>query len=233
MCMCKEGILFLVFGETFMYLAEKTIPYSRLNTDIPFCVVTNIKNSNLNKLENTEIKHIDITTNRNREIKTTMNKFSPFEKTLYIDSDAVIQHSRIKQVFELLNGYDIMLHSYGNWTTPNKVVSYYKTAMTNLNEQLPLYIYYGALIGFNKNQSVQNFFIKWNANWKKSAIGREMPSLAITAKQMSNLKIKKLGKLENIFSWTINANACVQHEYGDRDKFWKNYFNEKGTKCLA
>jgi hypothetical protein len=218
----SNGILFVVFGEKYYNMALKTITYSRKFTELPFHVLTNIKNDGLLKITNLTQEYIGINTAMNRHIKTTMIRKSPFDKTIYLDVDSVIQNKGIESAFDLLDSHDIMLNLYGVWNDGAKVLSYYRKAMARLKTVLPLTIYYGAFIGFNKTEQAHEFFNNWNANWIKSEIPREMPALACTVKAMKHLNIKTIGSRDKIFSWIINRAAVIQHEYGHG--FWGRYF---------
>lgn len=220
----KRGILFVVFGKRFYNLALKTIAYSRKFTDLPFHVITNIKNNGFEKIENTDFKYIDRPDIENRIYKTSMIHYSPFETTIYIDCDAVIQKEGIEKVFDLVNEHDLLLAVYGIWTNDTKALSYYRVTMKNLNVVFPIMLFYGAFIVFNKTEKAFKFFDSWNENWKKSGVAREMPALACTAKQNPEIDIKKIMTKDNIFSWKVNGNAIVQHEYGNSDQFWKLYW---------
>lgn len=219
----NNGILFIAFGEKYYRMAIKTIEYSRKYTKLPFFIITNIKENKFEKIENTKIMYSNLDTTMNRHIKTSMINYTPFDSTIYMDCDSVIQKEGIEKSFELLSNNDIMLNVFGKWERKNSL-SYYRNTMDILNEHFPITIYYGAFIGFNKNNNSYTFFKQWNENWKKSGIAREMPALACTIKQMTNLKVKALSLNENIFSWKVNKNSIVQHEYGNSNSFWNTYF---------
>ena len=219
-----NGVLFVVFGERFYNLALKTIKYSRKFTDLPFCILTNIKNNEFENIENTSYLYIDKPDCENRVIKTTMINYSPFDTTIYIDCDAVIQNEGIERVFDMVNAYDLLLAVYGTWKDNRKAMSYYKITMDVLNVVYPLMLFYGAFIVFNKTEKAYEFFREWHENWIRAGVAREMPALACTAKLFPEVKINKMMIKENVFSWKINPHAIVQHEYGNGDRFWSDYF---------
>lgn len=224
----SNGILFVAFGQKFYDMAMKTVAYSRRFTELPFMILTNINNGSL-KIKDTDIKYINMPTDRNRQIKTTMIKYSPFDKTVYIDADSVIQKNGIEEAFNLIDGHDVMLNNYGTWHSLKEAhrFTYYIKTMRRLNVDFPINIFYGAFIGFNKTETSNKFFVNWNKNWIDSHIAREMPALACTVKKMPELKVKRIGNANMIFTWKMNKTACVQHEYGAG--FWRTFF-PAGTK---
>jgi len=227
-----NGIIFLAFGRKYYDMALKTITYSRKFTELPFVVVTNINNGHL-KVKDTDVKYIDMPTEKNRQIKTTIIKYSPFDKTIYMDVDSLIQRSGIEQAFQLIDGYDIMLNNYGIWKDIKAArrFNYYIETMRILKVEFPISIFYGAFIAFTKNDMAQQFFSNWNLNWRTSHITREMPALACTVKKMPELKVKRIGSADKIFSWKTDRAACIQHECGGG--FWRRFFPVGGLKCIV
>jgi len=217
-----DGIIFLVFGEEFYKMAMKTISYSRKYTDIPFKILTNIRINEFDSIDNTRVEYMDMATRDNRQVKTTMINYSPFDRTIYMDCDAIIQKKGIENVFDMLDNRDIMLNLYGIWRDSRQSLSYYRITMDRLRINYPIEIYYGAIIGFNKTDAAKTFFSNWNNNWRKSGIRRDMPALACTIKKMPTLKIKKLYTKDNVFKWGKSNNAIIIHEQGNREKYWKN-----------
>lgn len=221
-----NGLLYLAFGEKFDVMAAKTIAYSQKFTDLPITILTNIKDRCVGWKKTKNINFIEIkdSTVNNRNYKTTMIKYSPYDKTIYMDVDSVIQKKGIEQVFDKLDGCDLMLNVYGKWI--NRVpLPYYRKAMHALGVTVPITIYYGAFIGFTKTEMTEKFFKCWNANWKKSCTTgtrREMPALACTVKKMPELKLVKTGNKTGFFTWIIRDNFIIQHEYGA--KFWRKFF---------
>jgi hypothetical protein len=218
-----DGLLCVAFGAKFDTMAAKTIAYSQKYTDLPFTVLTNIKNrcAGWGKTKNVNFIYIKDSTENNRHYKTRMIEYSPYDRTIYMDVDAVIQQRGIEKAFEKLDGKDIMLNVYGKWASIIPL-SYYRQAMARLSATAPIMIYYGAFIGFSKTDKAREFFASWNANWKKSGIKREMPALACTVKKIKDIKLVQTGNNDKIFTWKIQKGFCIQHEYGAI--FWKKFF---------
>lgn len=225
--MQDKGILFVVFGKEYESMAKKTITYSRRYTNLPFHILTDIKENSWEEISNTTFQIFDLNTPfANRQIKTTMIEYSPFERTIYMDCDAIIANKGIEHVFDLFNTSDILLVNYGTYSNGSTILSYYKITMRELKIQTPLPVYYGAFIGFNKNNNSEKFFNEWNSNWKQVNIEREMPALACTVKMNKDVIIKTIHESNNIFTWHVNPSAIVQHEY--HAGWWNKYHPEVG-----
>ena len=86
-----------------------------------------------------------------------MIDYSPYDKTIYMDVDSVIQKNGIESAFDKLNGSDLMLNVYGKWDK-RVPLSYYRVAMHRLSVTIPIVIYYGAFVGFSKTDKAKEFF---------------------------------------------------------------------------
>jgi hypothetical protein len=208
-----NGILLVAFGEQYDRFAAHCVKYSRKITDIPICVLTNLlkKSSAWEGVKNIEFKYFPIDRSENREIKTTMINHTPFEKTLYLDCDSIIQNRGIEKIFDLIQPDSVLLNIYGRWA--KSAPSLYRKAFKNANIGLPINIYYGALCGFMKGEKTSGFFSLWNRYWKINGRGREMPSLACAVKN-SNISVREISNKDEIFSWFTWRNTIIQHEYG-------------------
>jgi len=220
-----NGLITVAFGAKFERMAARTCWYSRKFTDLPITVLTNIpeeaRNPKWKEVKDINFVYINSKQSRNRHYKTTMINYSPYDKTIYIDADSIIQKKGIEKVFDRLNGNDIMLNVYGKWLD-RVPLSYYRRAMTLIGVKTPITIFYGAFIGFSKTEMAKRFFKAWNINWKKSTIKREMPALACTVKKMPRLKLVRTNNKDLIFTWILRDNFIIQHEYGA--KFWRKFF---------
>ena len=223
----NRGILLIAFGYEYDHLAAHTVRYSRRFTDLPIHVLTNIKDRN--KLWD-EIKYVtftqfDLHQSRNRAVKTRMADYTPFEETLYLDCDSVIQKPGIEDVFDLLGNKDMALNLFIYWHKTNKVLKIYKRAMKATGTVLPLSIYNGGFICFKKNDEVIDFFRVWHKFWIMTGRGREMPALACAVNQ-SCLKVAEVNtSYHGFFEPDVyNPNCIVQHNYNSNQG--KHFFEE-------
>jgi len=232
-----RGVLFIVFGDYYK-LAIKTITYSRKFTNLPFQVLHNVKElPDIFNLENITLTYLDMDTNQNRQVKTTMHNYSIFDETIYIDVDAVIQNNGIEEVFKLFDDdKDLLLVQYGYYSSSDAVIrrpSPYSNIFKKSGIVGSVCIYFGAFIGFKKNERTTQFFNTWNYNWTHDGCGREMPALAITMHDTIAI-VKKILLTDNVFAWKpLNMSAIVQHEFGNGPAFWDKYFNGDKEPLLS
>ncbi len=215
-----RGLIYVVFGKDYEEFAAHAIAISRKFTDLPICVLTNVlaadRSEKWKGVDNVTFREFNINRTLNRDIKTSMIKHSPFDETIYIDCDAVIQNKGIEKTFDLLEGNDIVLNRYLHWPkSEHKILNIYDRAMTMFDVTLPLTIYNGALIAFRKNDTTKFFFERWNYFWNKFGRGREMPCLACTVKSMEDLKVNTFPKgffaVDGMFD-----DAVIQHKFNER-----------------
>jgi len=234
--MPNKGLIYVVFGTRYERLAARAISYSRTMTNLPILVLTNIPQSARSKDWETGIEFRDVSKLKksNRQIKLMLNKLTPFDETLYLDCDSVLQNKGIEQVFDSMAGCDVVLRVYGDWPVKRKLMSYYSVTFKKCNAELPIRIYYGAFIGFRKTPGTDLFFDAWYKNHETAGIVREMPALAVTVKQLKGkVTFKEFMTVDNIFTWKIDHRAIVAHEYRDSRTWWRDFWKRKNVKWTS
>lgn len=205
----KQGILYVVFGKEFERFAIDCLEHSIKNTKYPMHVLTNLNpiSERWNQFDNITFTQFDLHDNENRQIKTQCIHYTPFEETLLLDCDTVIN----KEVsFDWLKGKDIVLRSLFYWTKGEKILRLYRNAFQMFDVHLPINIYNGAYVMFRINQKTINFFNLWNKYWIDFGKWREMPCLC-SAVQNSNLELGLLP--ENEFEPQEWIEGCtIQHD---------------------
>jgi len=212
----NRGIIYVVFGQGYDKLAAHTVSYSRQFTNLPICILTNTheRNKKWDKIKDVSFVEFNLPQDDNRHIKTNMINYTPFDETLCLDCDSVIQRFGIEKTFDLLDGYDMVLNLCLAWKSGEQVLRLYKKVMNITGVELPLRVFNGAFIIWKRNERVQDFFALWNEYWEKSGRGREMPCLACAVKK-SGVKVKEINTDEDkIFVADNPREGCiVQHNY--------------------
>lgn len=228
----SRGIVAVVYGNNFDAMAAHTLSYSKKYTELPITVITNIPQEERSGYWRDEINFIyrPEPTERNRFVKTQLYKYTPYDETIYMDVDSVIQRAGIKRAFSGLQYNDILLCPYGIFAENRTLLSQYRVTYQMLKEKLPVRIFYGAFFVFKKCENTEKFFNLWHENWINSGVKREMPALSVTVKRNRELNIGEINPSEDIFSWRINSNSVVQHEYGNRKTFWSQFCKSRGLK---
>jgi hypothetical protein len=166
---------------------------------------------------------------QNRDIKTRLIEYTPFEQTLFIDADSVIQAKGVEAIFDYLEDHDIVFNELHRWQPGDLIYKIYKDAFESYRINEPVSVYNGAIFAFRKSPAAKLFFNAWNEAWKRLGSEREMPALAIavyvfqkyvdavvnpvTFKRSSTLQVAHLPT--GFFEPKIyNPAAIVQHWYG-------------------
>jgi FkbM family methyltransferase len=216
-----KGLVYVAFGEEYDKLTAHTVAYSRKFTDLPVCVITNLekRHPKWDEVNGIEFKRIAMRQDENRQVKTSLIQYSPFERSVFIDSDAVIQKRGIERVFEWLDDHDVMLRFRSVMTKEEPGFwEVYTKMMRLVGEQFPLQVYSSAFFGFRKNEAARKFFEMWNSYWRLSGQGRDMPALACTAKR-TGAKIRVVTNSDKVINEEINVinfENIIHHRWLDR-----------------
>lgn len=227
------GIVTLAFGEDFDRLAAAAFTYSRRFTALPIHVFTNMKNRSpaWDKLPDVTFQYFDLKQNENRKIKLTMNQHTPFDDTIYLDADSVVQRPGIDEFVNYYNGKSLILGYNKTFKAGKKIYNVYAQTMRKYGVKLPLRVYYGAIIAFKKTDGVDAFFKCWNKLWTTMGTAREMPALCCVVQKH---KIDKADFPGGFFSGTHRVKtAVIQHDYGDSfcHKFGLPKWDEKNKNA--
>jgi len=222
----SRGIVYVAFGKEYDRLAAHTIAYSRRFTNLPILVLTNMKQRCLawNGVKDIQFIEFDLTQYENRHIKTSLIKYTPFDETLYIDADALIQREGVEKLFDMLGNADILVCKCHYWTTilPNL----YKKALLLTDTKLPLTIYHGGIWLCRRNEITIKLFDTWNSFWKMTGSGRDMPAFNCALTKIP-LQIKEVLLEEHVVALdSPNEKCIIQHNYNTyQDKDFHRIFN--------
>jgi len=212
-----KGLLYVAFGKHYDGLVARAIMYSRRFTTLPVCVLTNVKDRGMwwRKIEDVSFVVFDLPQDENRMIKTSMNKYTPFDMTLYLDCDSVIQRPGIERVFDLfVNGKEMVLNWFLRWCEGERVLRIYQRTMKTTGVGLPLNVYNGAFVAWKRCTITDIFFKTWAEMWTKMGSGRDMPALACAIKR-SGVRVFDVTTQDDKFFApdTPDTECVVQHNY--------------------
>jgi SAM-dependent methyltransferase len=217
----KRGIVYIAFGQNYCDLAANTIEISRKHTELPITVITNIPDEKRSgkwlKIPDVSFLYLPYETNENRVVKTQLYKYTPYDITLYIDTDAIIQKPGIERVFEGLKTNHIVLQRHTRWEKFKKYYEIYRRAAKQFDCSLPLDIFIGGFFCFRKTVDVERFFDLWFEYWEDFGMGRDMPPLAC-AVQNSGINYSVVTKNEDkLFSFGIDSDCVAIHRVQKND----------------
>lgn len=205
----------MAFGAEYDKLAAHTACYSRLFTDLPICVVTNLHENHpkWGEISDIEFRYIALHDDENRAVKTHLHQHTPFAQTLYMDCDSVIQKPGVERAFDLMAGSDMLLFAMMRWEKGDKVLAIYKRTMQEIGCSLPMTIYHGGFQLFRNTHQVRAFYGLWHTFWSLTGRGRDMPALNCAVAKTS-LKLKSFSGKDNIHAGeAFNPDAIIQHKY--------------------
>ena len=211
--MITKGIITLAFGVSYDEMAARCFRHSRKRTDLPLVVMSNLKKRSdiWDEVSNVTFLDFDVSQEVNREYKTSMYKYSPFDKTLYIDSDAIVQHDGLENYINKIPDTGILVNVEERFSRRDQVYNIYREAYVTAGVDIPLTVYYGGCVGFGKGPGVEKFFSDWNRVWVATGRCREMPCLSCAVK-LSNADVIEVEQ-NKLFSWKMVPHTIIQHEY--------------------
>lgn len=183
----STGIITVAYGAEYDRCAAHTMAWSRKNTDLPFAVVTNLRAeercAKWNDVSAIEFIYREESTRDNRVAKLSMDLISPFDKTLYIDADSVIQHSGCEMFVDSLVDHEIAFRFLTHFDTHRPIWRLFVRQFELFGVSKPIAIYYGGVIAFVPGIETRRFYAGWLERWQKTDRGRDMPAQNATIKQ--------------------------------------------------
>lgn len=201
------GQLYVAFGNEYDNLAAHSARYARRSSAYPIHVLTNLpygcRSKVWDEVENVTFRYFDMANEDNREIKTALSFYSPFEYTIYTDADSLVLRS-FEDVLNGLSRHDVLLPVYERNVTMRTINSFQRPAFEamfkkrpDLNGVLPFTIYGGGVCAFRRSENTMQFFNTWNMLYQEIGVGRDMPSLAMAARRFDASVIGELSKEYN------------------------------------
>ena len=219
-----NGILTIAFGGEYDKIAAHTIRYAArlIETLPPISVITNLHEQNRCSVwtEVQRLCQVDYTyfegspAEDNRKFKMQMADLTPFDKTIYIDADSVIQKSGIECIFDMLDHSDFVLNGLYHWRCGDKVPNIYAKSMLACGAKLPLNCYNGGFLAWRSGLTANAVFDIWRDYWKRTGQGRDMPALACAVQRVKPL-IFDVGMSPVFAADTKKPDCIIQHNYND------------------
>jgi hypothetical protein len=212
----SHGIVYVAFGTQYDEQCACSARIVRGFSDIPIFVVSNLeKRSQIwEDIPNVEFRHCHSDDHendkRNRAVKVSLHLYSPFETTLFCDTDTAVQSDTFLDGFYEAEKHDVMFSIrnvaklHGNLPDIN-----YKKAFKLFNMSFPATIYKEGVFFFRKTPATCQLFTQWYKCWKKLAVGRDMPAL-FAACQLAKADIGILP-----FGWDSRDGHIIVHGHGD------------------
>lgn len=213
--MISYGILVIGFGKEHLRLARVALGQKSLLEGVPVHVLTDQPPSVVRELPAgwTHTYFSGFTWRENRWVRTQANRWTPFDRTLFMDADQVVKKPGLRKFFELPG--ELVLNPALRWRPGDKVYRIYREVMETLKVQLPLTVYNGSLIRFDRGAVADALFSRWHENWVLAGRGRDMAPLACAVKQL-RLNVTEVPAGWYAGSMVEERDAIIQHDFGPR-----------------
>lgn len=211
----KEGFLYAAFGKRYLQEAETSARSLKRFTSLPVCLVTDKENYSNEYFDQVIVE---------KEVNDFVSKITgirrtPFERTVYLDSDTFIC-APIDNLFQILDIFDMAMtierynHSYAFFQRYN---SAFQLRFENVLPE-----YHTGLIVYNNNECVKNLFADWLHIHHEMSIKADMPSFreafiknAITVR-IAALPFEYNYFGTNSFGFAYNEIKVIHERLGER-----------------
>lgn len=206
----EKGFLYIAFGESFTKEALMSIKSLKRYNNEPVLLMTDQKINNeieslIDIYSQIEPKHI--------RAKVDFICHSPFQKTVYLDSDTVVTRN-ISDMFDVLDRFDVgLVHDYARKRLKySKLIPEYDDIPYSFSE------FNGGIMAFNSTEETNSFFKLWREYFYKyynQTNGWDQVSLRVSLWN-SKVKIHTFP-----FEYNIRGKATrekvrnLKHEFGE------------------
>ena len=160
-----------------------------------------------------------------RMVRTNMLDYTPFENTLALDADSLIQNRGVELFIDLLQDADFAGVNTYVIDIGKTMPRIYRSAMLHLGARCPLTMWSGACWAIRNSKQSREFINKWHECWTYlCSIGniRDMPALA-SAVQTTDFNLVEFPR--NFFGhYDYSPEYTVQHSYyGSKPHYWERF----------
>jgi len=208
-----RGHLYIAFGIEYDKATAFSVATLRKHSTLPVCVLTNVKKRHpkWKECDNVKFVFMESADRDNRDVKTRMVNFTPYDESLYTDSDTLILSNKFALAFDVLKNCDIAFPYYpGKQSAQRLATPIYREALAKFKvKDIPL-VYQGGVCVFRRNDAVKKFFALWNEYWKVDRF-RDMPPLVAAVHNVHGVAIGLLSQ-----NYGFPHSDIIQHFYGWR-----------------
>lgn len=235
----STGVIYLAFGYGYcIQTVRSVLSLKSIHPELDVTIVTNMPLNG--KLEDpvsydgtkigprlfNEVVYIDDESSENRQYKTSINKYSKYDKTLFLDCDTVIKRS-IEQGFHFLDYFDFAAVS-------RPMPSPYLTErwggdihIPNIDIEDSPTFYSGVF--FFEAENTRSFFDKWNDSFNKLGYEYDQYSFAHSI-YMENIRFLPLPIIWNTMNSDISRYTGFDDEYEFENRIKIHHQNRSGLQ---
>ncbi|MGF1743157.1 hypothetical protein L4C34_19285 [Vibrio profundum] len=163
----NKGVVYIAFGHLYLTMALFSIStLRRKNRTLPVMIITNL-DVEFKKLsfwsDSRDIsKIINLDTRKNREIKTDLYKYVPYDRVAYIDADTYILND-LNNAWKFLDYFDIALKL--NPTKQKKIGKGDQLVIDSSTYVRDVPHFNSGVVFFRKSEKAKNFFTLWSKSF--------------------------------------------------------------------
>lgn len=210
-----NGILYVAFGEPYDYQCAHSVILIRKYSDIPILVITDLTKDKRceewDSISDVSFEQVCDDRNKNRYYKIRLDLFSPFDVTLFCDTDTAVQSSEFLTGFDTAQNYDVMFSVYEHIGKDGHGLPMpwlYGKIMKA--EDYPATIYKEGVFFFRKTKNTTKLFEAWEKYWRLLGCGRDMPALFPATARAKHLNLGVLPP-----GWDNRDGHIVLHAFGN------------------
>ena len=211
----ETGIYYVAFGRPYDYQCAHSVTLIRRYSDLPIRVITDLspchRCAEWDSISNVSFEEVDVERNKNRYYKIRPDLFSPFDTTLFCDTDTAVQSAKFLGGFETAQNYDVMFSVYqriGKGGQGLPMTWLYGKFMKDID--YPATIYKEGVFFFRKTENTRKLFEAWEKYWRALGCGRDMPALFPATARAKDLNLGILPK-----GWDNRDGHIIVHAFGN------------------
>ena len=199
--MSRDGVCYVAFGENYVrQCAQATHTVRKHAPELHITVCVDGMYSGVKFADEVDLFAPPAPSQEdNRLWKTRVAMWSPYERTLVLDTDTAVRDPRFVEAFDWLDNYDVMFGPH--WCQPTLTtlhsppIGLYERAAWMFDIKPPVNIYKGGCWLFKKNERSAAFLRRWEDYWIKFGRGRDMPPLLAAVKHSQERDGLQVGEL--------------------------------------
>lgn len=200
----SRGVCLIAYGENAEREAYNCIRSLRRYHDWPYLVATDGNNANCINLPSLNGYSA---MQRSRWAKVTIDQWTPYDETLYLDADTRVQGDLMAGFEMLCDGWDMVITPSSNQADSNMwhVAPDEREYTYLLYECADVLQLQGGVFWFKRNAAITALFNAWRAEWHR---WQQFDQAALLrALRDAPIKLHLLGR-------PFNGGAVVAHNYG-------------------
>ncbi|KKN91298.1 hypothetical protein LCGC14_0221660 [marine sediment metagenome] len=209
------GLYYVALGTQYDYQCAHSVALVRRYSKIQVRVITDLTQDQRcdkwDDLTNVSFTNVEVNRNKNRYYKIRPDLFSPFDITLFCDTDTAVQSAEFLGGFITAQNYDVMFSVYERIERDrHRLPMPWLYGKFMKPEDYPATIYKEGVFFFRKTKNTIKLFKTWEHYWRLLGCGRDMPALFPATTMAKNLNLGILPP-----GWDNRNGHIIVHAFGN------------------